>query len=88
MKAGQIGRRGGGQPLEFLVVKMARHAEAVVALLGREPGEEQETEENRSDRAGDPERQAARQRAGDGRSLLAGRFGQRTVTVTGLANMM
>ena len=78
VESGEIGWLGRHQALELLVVEMAGDAEAVVALLGGEPGEEKEGKEGSADEARKPQRQASGERTNGRRaSLLAMRFSAR-----------
>ena len=87
MKPGEVRRRGGGEAVEFLVVKMAGDAEAVVALFRREAGEEQGRADQGSGETAPPQREASKERAADRRRLPRIPGVYRTVTVTGLANI-
>lgn len=88
VEASQIAGRRRGQALKLLVVEMARDAEVIVTLLRGKPCEKEDSDKEGPRHPGGPDSQAPRQRPRDDRGLLPRRQGQRTVTVTGLANMM
>jgi len=60
VETGEIREHRRSQALKLLVVKMTRHAEPIVTLLGGESREEEETKEGRPDDACGPECQAPR----------------------------
>jgi len=66
VKPREIGGGRGEEPCELLVVEVAGHAEAVVALLGGEPDEEERAQQEGPRRARRPEGEAPSERAGDG----------------------
>jgi len=86
VQSGEVGWLGRPQALELLVVEMAGNAEPVVALLGSEPGEEKQDKEGSADEASERQRPASRERTNGLRASLLNAL-QRTVTVTGRANM-
>ena len=78
VQSGEVGWLGRPQALELLVVEMAGNTEPVVALLGSEPGQENQDKEGRADEGREPPRQASRERTNGRRALLlAMRFSAR-----------
>jgi hypothetical protein len=79
MGADQIRRGGGAQPNKLLVMQMARYAEPVVPLFGRQRRQEEQGEQRGARPARCPTGERPSERAGDGENLLglANRYGHR-----------
>lgn len=87
VKPREVPGRHRDQTAEFLLVEVAGDAEPVVTLLDGQARQKGRGDHEGPDAAAHPQREPPDEPRSDGRAPTAVRLAQRTVTITGFANM-